>query len=103
MTTLNTRLSAAPHRAGRVLAAAPALAALGLLAVAPLAAIAQQAPAPAAGQPASVPAVGGGGIQREKTVTPIAQGKWTGKRLPDGQPDVQGFWSNTIANHNNFT
>lgn len=42
-------------------------------------------------------------IQREATVTPIASGKWTGKRLPDGQPDVQGHWSNTIANHNNWT
>lgn len=45
----------------------------------------------------------GAGIQREKTVTPIAAGKWTGKRLSDGQPDVQGHWSNTIANHNNWT
>ena len=33
----------------------------------------------------------------------IASGKWTGPRLPDGQPDVQGFWSNTIANHSNWT
>jgi hypothetical protein len=24
-------------------------------------------------------------------------------RLADGQPDVQGHWSNTIGNHNNFT
>lgn len=46
---------------------------------------------------------GGNRIQREKTVTPIASGKWTGKRLADGQPDVQGHWSNTIANHNNWT
>lgn len=46
---------------------------------------------------------GGERIQRETTVTPIASGKWTGKRLPDGQPDVQGHWSNTIANHNNWT
>lgn len=37
------------------------------------------------------------------TVPVIASGEWTGKRLPDGQPDVQGHWSNTIANHNNFT
>ncbi len=36
-------------------------------------------------------------------MTPIAAGKWTGKRLADGQPDVQGHWSNTIANHNNWT
>src|SRR6187431_521082 len=48
-------------------------------------------------------AQGGGGIQRERTVPVIASGKWTGKRLADGQPDVQGQWSNTIANHNNWT
>jgi hypothetical protein len=46
---------------------------------------------------------GGGGLQREKTVPVIQSGKWTGPRLRDGQPDVQGFWSNTIANHNNLT
>lgn len=46
---------------------------------------------------------GGGGIQREKTVTPIASEKWTGPRLSDGQPDISGHWSNTIANHSNFT
>jgi hypothetical protein len=45
----------------------------------------------------------GGGIQRERTVPVIASGEWKGKRLSDGQPDVQGQWSNTIANHNNWT
>jgi hypothetical protein len=45
----------------------------------------------------------GSGIQRERTVTTIASGAWSGKRLSDGQPDVQGQWSNTIANHNNWT
>jgi len=45
----------------------------------------------------------GGGIAQEKTVPVIVSGKWTGKRLPDGQPDISGDWSNTIANHNNFT
>jgi hypothetical protein len=45
----------------------------------------------------------GAGIQREKTVPTIESGQWTGKRLADGQPDVQGHWSNTIANHNNWT
>ena len=34
---------------------------------------------------------------------PIASVEWTGARLADGQPDVQGHWSNTIGNHNNFT
>ena len=48
-------------------------------------------------------APGGERIQREKTVTAIASGKWNGPRLADGQPDVQGHWSNTIANHNNWT
>lgn len=57
------------------------------------------APAPRAA--ASAPA--GGGIANEKSFPQIAQGAWKGKRLSDGQPDVQGFWSNTIANHNNFT
>lgn len=37
------------------------------------------------------------------TVPVIPSGDWNGTRLPDGQPDVQGHWSNTIANHNNFT
>ncbi|RYY01460.1 MAG: hypothetical protein EOO53_18115 [Gammaproteobacteria bacterium] len=46
---------------------------------------------------------GGGGIQIEKTVSVINSGKWTGKRTADGQPDISGHWSNTIANHNNFT
>jgi len=45
----------------------------------------------------------GGGIARETKVVPIASGDWRGARLADGQPDVQGYWSNTIANHNNFT
>ena len=42
-------------------------------------------------------------IQRETSVPKIESGRWTGRRLPDGQPDVQGHWSNTIANHNNWT
>jgi hypothetical protein len=46
---------------------------------------------------------GGGGPPREKTVPKIESGKWTGHRLRDGQPDVEGHWSNTIANHNNWT
>lgn len=45
----------------------------------------------------------GGGISRETNFPKIASDKWTGKRLADGQPDVSGHWSNTIANHNNFT
>lgn len=45
----------------------------------------------------------GSSIEQEHTVRSIAEGPWKGKRLPDGQPDVQGHWSNTIANHNNWT
>lgn len=41
-------------------------------------------------------------IRWENSVPAIGQGPWTGKRLPDGQPDVEGHWSNTIANHNNW-
>lgn len=45
----------------------------------------------------------GGGIQIEKDVPVIESGKWTGAKTRDGQPDISGHWSNTIANHNNFT
>lgn len=45
----------------------------------------------------------GGGIANEASFPKIVSGKWTGPRLPDGQPNVAGHWSNTIANHNNFT
>lgn len=66
-------------------------AALGLMALASVA-HAQNAPAPA-----------NAASRWEKTVPVIAAGAWTGPRLPDGQPDVSGFWSNTISNHSNFT
>ncbi|MEQ1601876.1 MAG: hypothetical protein HOP04_03740 [Methylophilaceae bacterium] len=59
---------------------------------------ADQAKAAAPAQPRANP-----GIEQEKTVPKLESGKWTGSRLADGQPDVQGHWSNTIANHNNFT
>ena len=52
---------------------------------------------------AAASGAGAGGIGNETRFPAIESGKWTGKRLPDGQPDVQGHWSNTIANHNNFT
>jgi hypothetical protein len=45
----------------------------------------------------------GMGFVREGTIPQIASGKWTGKRTRDGQPDISGHWSNTVANHNNFT
>jgi hypothetical protein len=59
------------------------------LALATTLACAQQAPA--------------GALARETSFPRIASAAWTGPRLPDGQPDVQGFWSNTIGNHNNWT
>lgn len=40
---------------------------------------------------------------REKTIHQVKAGKWNGPVLADGQPDVQGHWSNTIGNHNDFT
>jgi hypothetical protein len=40
---------------------------------------------------------------RERSFPAIESGKWKGSRLRDGQPDVQGHWSNTISNHSNFT
>ena len=43
------------------------------------------------------------GIRWEKSFSAIAAGKWTGHRLADGQPDIQGDWSNSVGNHDNFT
>jgi len=43
------------------------------------------------------------GVRWESSVRKIESGPWQGARLEDGQPDIQGNWSNTIANHNNFT
>src|SRR6202042_1143358 len=40
---------------------------------------------------------------RETSFVPTPRGEWNGSRLPDGQPDVSGHWSNTIGNHNNLT
>jgi hypothetical protein len=75
---------------------APALA--GILI--PVALFAQQASSPA---PAAAPTQAPAPMRWEKTVRTISSGPWKGPRLADGQPDVQGDWSNTIANHNNFT
>lgn len=41
-------------------------------------------------------------FERENYIHNVEQGKWTGPKLSDGQPDVQGQWSNTIGNHNNL-
>jgi hypothetical protein len=63
---------------------------------------AQQPVAPSA---ASAPAgrASGNAIANERAFPQIASGPWTGPRTPDGQPDIAGHWSNTIANHGNFT
>lgn len=42
-------------------------------------------------------------FEREPFVHKVESGKWTGPKLKDGQPDVSGHWSNTIANHTNLT
>lgn len=44
----------------------------------------------------------GGPTRWSKVVPVIASGPWTGK-VSSGQPDVSGFYSNTISNHSNFT
>jgi hypothetical protein len=41
--------------------------------------------------------------RRSKEVPVIASGEWSGPRTADGQPDVAGFYSNTVGNHGNFT
>jgi hypothetical protein len=46
---------------------------------------------------------GGNRLPREKSFPAISSSKWTGPRLPDGQPNIEGHWSNTIGNHSNFT
>jgi hypothetical protein len=60
-----------------------------LVTLAPSISFAQQAGAPQ----------GGNRLPREKSFSAISSGKWTGPRLPDGQPNIEGHWSNTIGNH----
>lgn len=78
---------------------------LAAMACAPLAASAQSAAAPAAqpgaDRPKQLPTTDR--IRFEPSFSQIASGKWSGRRLADGQPDVEGHWSNTVANHNNWT
>jgi hypothetical protein len=97
------KYGATTHGTGRRTRSAALL--LGLLAAA--AAQGQAAPearpeqAPAPATRGSV--TGLGMIARETSFPEIARGPWKGARLADGQPDVQGHWSNTISNHSNFT
>jgi len=37
---------------------------------------------------------------RERIVTLVPSGPWSGPRTADGQPDIAGHWSNTVGNHN---
>jgi hypothetical protein len=41
-------------------------------------------------------------FERENYIYTVESEKWKGPKLSDGQPDVQGHWSNTISNHNNL-
>ncbi|MBC2665453.1 hypothetical protein H7F51_07960 [Novosphingobium flavum] len=75
-------------------------AAILAVALAGAAASAQPA-APAATERSQVPA--GSGLRFVSSFTPVKAGAWTGKRRRDGQPDVEGHWSNLIANHSNWT
>jgi hypothetical protein len=97
MTALVALIGAAAGLAGTARAQGPV--------PAPTAAPVAATTAPTAA-PAATPAGGSSQPPRQrwdKTVRPIASGKWTGPRLSDGQPDIQGDWSNTIGNHNNLT
>jgi hypothetical protein len=40
---------------------------------------------------------------RESTIHVVASGPWNGPTLADGQPAIEGHWSNSIGNHNDFT
>ncbi len=57
----------------------------------------------AAGALAFAPALASAQGRWENTVVRVERGEWNGPRLADGQPDIEGHWSNTIANHDNFT
>jgi len=75
---------------------------LGALALASV--VGNAADEPKAQQPkAQAQPAAGGGIAQEKSFPKIASGSWNGPKLPDGQPDISGHWSNTISNHSNFT
>ena len=69
----------------------------------PLAAQTQTAPAPVSSPTAPAGAASQGEPRRAKVVPFIASGNWPGPRTADNQPDIAGFYSNTIGNHANFT
>ena len=95
-TTQSARATAASATAPAAAPSAPATA----TAAVPSA----SATAAASGVPAPAPSnTAYSGIRWEKSFPAIASSKWTGHRLPDGQPDIQGDWSNSVGNHDNFT
>ena len=106
----------------RCIRAALRAAAASALALAPVLGFTQQAqtvpradpPPPTAAPALAAPAAStaaapqpqsgaGGGVPWSTTVPVIESGNWSGHRLPDGQPEIAGDWSNTIANHDNTT
>lgn len=56
-----------------------------------------------AGAATAVPALGAAQQWRQPRFEVVQASEWHGARLADGQPDVQGHWSNTIGNHDNWT
>jgi len=84
--------------------ASTALALLALVAASD-AVHAQAAPAATAAAPAAAASAPARGMNshRESSFPAILSAKWAGPRLADGQPNVEGHWSNTIGNHGNFT
>ncbi len=86
-----TRISRSPAlRASRTLCALVALGALGTALQTSHAQTADATPRREANR-------------RETSFPAIQSAKWNGPGLADGQPNVEGHWSNTIGNHGNFT
>jgi hypothetical protein len=99
-------ISTTPYQSRRILAHFGLT--ITLIAVAPAITLAGQAPAEGSrAQPTKGPRPFTWGPQRyialETAVREIESGPWKGKRLRDGQPDIAGDWSNTIADPDNFT
>jgi hypothetical protein len=78
------------------------LAAAALITMA-TAAAAQTPAAPATPNTNNANSYEGPNPRRERSFAAIESTAWKGARLADGQPDVQGHYSNTIGNHSNFT
>jgi len=68
-----------------------------------LAAVSAASVQPLAAQTAAPASPANSEPRRSKEVPVIASGAWTGPNTADGQPDIAGFYSNTVGNHANFT